>query len=280
MKPNRQRIETSLAVRHVRSIRLAIRGMFNVQQILDAWFSLHDPIDNRDENNPNNITASQGRSWAKVQVQVQNTQRLNEALARVYADGWALGNQLSTYDIARKVLPKAAPSKKQLLNSLNTNWSKWKPGNRAASLLVSPPNGLKRLLEQRNVKIQGMTNTALDRIGTALAEGLLEGSTRREIALDLSDIVDDAGRALTIAGTEMRSAVVNASMDLYQESGVEKVQWLVAEPCDLCMENLEQSPIGIDEDWINGPPPVHPNCMCDISPYVVDTGLFAEQESE
>ena len=280
MKPNRQRIETSLAVRHVRSIRLAIRGMFNVQQILDAWFSLHDPIDNRDENNPNNITASQGRSWAKVQVQVQNTQRLNEALARVYADGWALGNQLSTYDIARKVLPKAAPSKKQLLNSLNTNWSKWKPGNRAASLLVSPPNGLKRLLEQRNVKIQGMTNTALDRIGTALAEGLLEGSTRRQIALDLSDIVDDAGRALTIAGTEMRSAVVNASMDLYQESGVEKVQWLVAEPCDLCMENLEQSPIGIDEDWINGPPPVHPNCMCDISPYVVDTGLFAEQESE
>jgi hypothetical protein len=280
MKPNRQRIETSLAVRHVRSIRLAIRGMFNVQQILDAWFSLHDPIDNRDENNPNNITASQGRSWAKVQVQVQNTQRLNEALARVYADGWALGNQLSTYDIARKVLPKAAPSKKQLLNSLNTNWSKWKPGNRAASLLVSPPNGLKRLLEQRNVKIQGMTNTALDRIGTALAEGLLEGSTRRQIALDLSDIVDDASRALTIAGTEMRSAVVNASMDLYQESGVEKVQWLVAEPCDLCMENLEQSPIGIDEDWINGPPPVHPNCMCDISPYVVDTGLFAEQESE
>ncbi len=280
MKPNRQRIETSLAVRHVRSIRLAIRGMFNVQQILDAWFYLHDPIDNRDENNPNNITASQGRSWAKVQVQVQNTQRLNEALARVYADGWALGNQLSTYDIARKVLPKAAPSKKQLLNSLNTNWSKWKPGNRAASLLVSPPNGLKRLLEQRNVKIQGMTNTALDRIGTALAEGLLEGSTRRQIALDLSDIVDDASRALTIAGTEMRSAVVNASMDLYQESGVEKVQWLVAEPCDLCMENLEQSPIGIDEDWINGPPPVHPNCMCDISPYVVDTGLFAEQESE
>ena len=280
MKPNRQRLETSLAVRHVRSIRLAIKDMFNVQQILDAWFSLHDPIDNRDENNPNKITPAQARSWAKIQVQVQNTQRLNNALARLYADGWALGNQLSTYDIARKVLPKAAPSKKQLLNSLNTNWSKWKPGNRAAALLVAPPNGLKRLLEQRNVKIQGMTNTTLDRIGTALADGLLEGSTRRQIALDLMDIVDDADRALTIAGTEMRSAVVNASMDLYQDSGVEKVQWLVAEPCDLCMENFNQSPIGIDEEWINGEPPVHPNCMCDIAPYVVDTGLFANSESE
>ena len=78
----------------------------------------------------------------------------------------------------------------------------------------------------------------------------------------------------------MRSAVVNASMDLYQDSGVEKVQWLVAEPCDLCMENFNQSPIGIDEEWINGEPPVHPNCMCDIAPYVVDTGLFANSESE
>lgn len=280
MKPNRQRIETSLAVRHVRSIRLAIKDMFNVQQILDAWFSLHDPIDNRDENNPNKITPAQARSWAKIQVHVSNTQRLNNALARLYADGWTLGTQLSTYDIARKVLPKAAPSKKQLLNSLNTNWSKWKPGNRAAALLVAPPNGLKRLLEQRNVKIQGMTNTTLDRIGTALADGLLEGSTRREIALDLMDIVDDADRALTIAGTEMRSAVVNASMDLYQDSGVEKIQWLVAEPCDLCMENFNQSPIGIDEEWINGEPPVHPNCMCDIAPYVVDTGIFASDESE
>ena len=280
MKPNRQRIETSLAVRHVRSIRLAIKDMFNVQQILDAWFSLHDPIDNRDENNPNKITPAQARSWAKIQVHVSNTQRLNNALARLYADGWTLGTQLSTYDVARKVLPKAAPSKKQLLNSLNTNWSKWKPGNRAAALLVAPPNGLKRLLEQRNVKIQGMTNTTLDRIGTALADGLLEGSTRREIALDLMDIVDDADRALTIAGTEMRSAVVNASMDLYQDSGVEKIQWLVAEPCDLCMENFNQSPIGIDEEWINGEPPVHPNCMCDIAPYVVDTGIFASDESE
>jgi hypothetical protein len=280
MKPNRQRIETSLAVRHVRSIRLAIKDMFSVQQILDAWFALHDPIDNRDENNPNKITPAQARDWAKIQVQVQNVQRLNNALARLYADGWALGTQLSTYDIARKVLPKAAPSKKQLLNGLNTNWSKWKPGNRAAAILVAPPNGLKRLLEQRNVKIQGMTNTTLDRIGTALADGLIAGSTRREIALDLFDIVDDASRALTIAGTEMRSAVVNASMDLYQDSGVEKVQWLVAEPCDLCMENFNQSPIGIDEEWINGEPPVHPNCMCDIAPYVVDTGLFANSESE
>ena len=280
MKPNRQRLETSLAVRHVRSIRLAIKDMFNVQQILDAWFSLHDPIDNRDENNPNKITPEQARSWAKIQVQVQNTQRLNNALARLYADGWTLGSQLSTYDIARKVLPKAAPSKKQLLNSLNTNWSKWKPGNRAAALLVAPPNGLKRLLEQRNVKIQGMTNTTLDRIGTALADGLLDGSTRREIALDLMDIVNDASRALTIAGTEMRSAVVNASMDLYQDSGVEQIQWLVAEPCDLCMENFNQSPIGINEEWINGEPPVHPNCMCDIAPYVVDIGIFASSESE
>jgi hypothetical protein len=73
---------------------------------------------------------------------------------------------------------------------------------------------------------------------------------------------------------------VQASRDLYAESGVEQVQWLVADPCDECQENLDQSPIGIDEEWINGDPPVHPNCMCDIAPYVVDTGLWAWLDEE
>jgi hypothetical protein len=47
------------------------------------------------------------------------------------------------------------------------------------------------------------------------------------------------------------------------------VEWLVAEGCDLCEENADASPIGIDEEFPSGDtePPAHPNCMCALAPY-------------
>jgi hypothetical protein len=275
MKPNRTRLQTQLAVRHVRSIRAGVAAMYDVNQILDAWFANQNPIDNSMKNEPVAIADQMARDWVRIHATKVDTERLNSALARVYADGWVLGDSVTLYELARAVgLRKAAPSKKDLSNALQTDWRNWKPGNQAAARLVKPPNGLKRLLDGRGVKIQGMGSTTLNRIGTALADGLRAGSTRREVARAIDEIINDPERALTIAGTEMSSAVVQASYDMYRESGVEQVEWLVADPCDDCQENLDQSPIGIDDSWINGDPPVHPNCMCDVAPYVVDTGLW------
>jgi hypothetical protein len=255
--------------------------MFSIDQILDDWYALQDPIDRPDINMPAKTSSDMARDWVKVHAQKVDTTRLNLALARLYADGWTLGTDLSTYEIARIVrIDKAAPSRKKLSNALRINWNNWSPGNQAAANLVSPPNGLKRLLDGRGIKIQDLSTTTLNRIGTALADGLRSGSTRQSVAEDISYIIGDDARAITIAGTEMSAAVVQASKDLYADSGVEKVEWLVADPCDDCQENLDQSPIGIDEQWINGDPPVHPNCMCDIAPYVVDTGLWAWLEEE
>jgi hypothetical protein len=250
--------------------------VFSVDEILNDWYSLRDPIDSVDENIPAEVSNQLARDWAKIHVRKLDTERLNLALARLYADGWTLGTDISTYEIARAVgLRKAAPSKKDLSNALKMDWKNWRPGNRAAANLVNPPNGLRRLLDGRGIKIQDLSTTTLNRIGTALAEGLMRGSTRQAIAEDLAYILGDDARALMIAGTEMSSAVVQASRDLYADSGVEQVQWLVADPCDECQENYDASPIDIGEQFPNGDPPVHPNCMCDIAPYVVDTqGLF------
>lgn len=281
MKPNRTRLKVALAVRHTRSIKQGMAAVFSVKEILDDWYALQDPIDKPDENNITSVSTVMVRDWAKVHVKKLDTTRLNLALGRLYADGWTLGEDISRYEIAKAIrLNKAAPSRKQLSNALKTDWSKWTPGNQAAANLVSPPNGLKRLLDNRKVKIQDLSTTTLNRIGTALADGLRSGATRQSIADDISYIIGDDARALMIASTEMSAAVVQASRDLYADSGVEKVEWLVADPCDDCQENLDQSPIGIDEQWINGDPPVHPNCMCDIAPYVVDTGLWAWLEEE
>ena len=76
----------------------------------------------------------------------------------------------------------------------------------------------------------------------------------------------------------MSRATAVASRELYQDSGVELVEWLVAEPCDICQENADVSPIRIDETFPSGDtePPAHPNCVCDIAPYVVDTRNIGE----
>jgi len=281
MKPNRTRLRMQIAVRHVRAIRLGLDDMYDTTQMLDDWFHLQDPVGNIAENDRKKISTEMARNWVHVQANKLDTERLNSALGRLYADAWVLGEDITSYEIARAVgLKKAAPNKKTLTNALQIDWSKWKAGNRAAAALTNPPNGLKRLLDSRGVKIQGMGNTTLNRIGTALADGLNRGVTRREMAGLVDSIINDPERALTIAGTEMSSAVVQSSLNLYQESGVEQIEWLVADPCDDCQENLDQSPIGIDEEWINGDPPVHPNCMCDIAPYVVDTGLWAWLDEE
>lgn len=275
MKPNRTRLKTRVAVRFVRSIRLGIKDMFAVDQILDSWFSLQNPMDNLDENLPAKVHSQLARDWVRIHAPKLDITRLNSALGRLYAEAYILGEDITTYELARAVgIQKAAPNKKQMQRALTINWNKWRAGNRAAAALVDPPESLRRLLQSRSIVIQGITNTTLNRIGTALAEGLERGATRKEVADDISYIIGDDSRAITIAGTEMSRAVVQASKDLYADSGVEKIQYLVADPCDECQENYDASPIDIGEQFPNGDPPVHPNCMCDIAPYVVDTGLW------
>ena len=73
-----------------------------------------------------------------------------------------------------------------------------------------------------------------------------------------------------MCSSDLSRAVSVASRDLYEESNVEQVEWLVAEGCDICQENADASPIGIDETFPSGDsePPAHPNCMCALAPYI------------
>ena len=275
MKPNRTRLKTQFAARHARSVRQGIKAMFSPKDIVDFWFASQHPVGNTETNEPYKLQPVLARDWAKIFLKPHSTEKLFNALGRIYADAYILGEDVTNYELAGAVgIQKALPSRAKLQRARKINWNKWTPGNRAAAALVDPPESLRRLLQSRSIVIQGITNTTLNRIGTALAEGLERGATRQDVADDISYIIGDDSRAITIAGTEMSRAVVQASKDLYAESGVEKIQYLVADPCDECQENYDASPIDIGEQFPNGDPPVHPNCMCDIAPYVVDTGLW------
>jgi hypothetical protein len=282
----RNSAKVRLAARRAKLIRDGIKESINTKDVVEAF--LH--------NMPSvNMTTEQARDWARANVRPNNT-ALMAAFRTVYSEAYVLGEDIALSAIAKAKINKA-PTKQQLQRAIGVNWANWKPGNRAAAALVQPPKGLQTLLDRRGVTIQGLNRTSLDRIGTALANALKKGQTpqavvgtileeiagyreklAKDLEIEIDDILSDSERALNIAQTEMSRAVSVANRELYEDSGVELVEWLVAEPCDLCQENADASPIRIDERFPSGDtePPAHPNCVCDIAPYVVDTRNLGE----
>ena len=256
-----------LATRRSKLIVNAINDSFSTEQVVDDFVAM----------NFQSITPQQARQWAQTHVRV-NDDSLRSALFTIYVEAYALGEDIAMSAIGKAKISKA-PTLKELQRAMGINWDTWKPGNKPAALLVRKPRGLSDLLDKRGVTIQGINRTTLDRVGTILARALDKGWTPSEIKGEIADTIDDdTERALTIVQTEMSRAVTTASRQLYEESGVELVEWLVADPCDLCEENADVSPIGIGETFPSGDtePPAHPNCVCDIAPYVADTRNIGE----
>ena len=256
-----------LAARRAKLIREGINQSFSTEQAVDDFVAM----------NFQSITPQEARQWAITNVRT-NDEALRSALFSMYLEAYVLGEDIAMSAIAKARISKA-PTLRQLQQAIGINWDTWKAGNKPAALLVRKPRGLSTLLDNRGVTIQGINRTTLDRIGTILARGLENGWTPSDIKEEIADTIDDDNdRALTIAQTEMSRAVTAASRQLYEESGVELVEWLVADPCDICQENADVSPIRIDDTFPSGDtePPAHPNCVCDLAPYVTDTRDIGE----
>lgn len=83
-----------------------------------------------------------------------------------------------------------------------------------------------------------------------------------------------ADRSMTIARTETMRAAQLGRAEIWDEAAATglidrataQIVWVITdEACDECLENESVSPIGFDDSWPNGDPPVHPNCRCDVS---------------
>lgn len=212
------------------------------------------------------------RSWARAHVRT-NMSAMNDVLAKVYADGYILGQVSGRAAIGLARVRKDAATDEQINNALNVDWSTWTPGNQAAAILAHPQKGLARLLNRRTTTLKGLSDTTLDRIGTGLSQALSLGLPSKELSQWIQnaaeDVVMSPMRALSIANTEMNAAMSVASMDTYQENGVEQVEWIGLEACDYCQENIDASPIPLGSEFPTGDtePPGHSNCRCSISPY-------------
>ena len=133
-------------------------------------------------------------------------------------------------------------------------------------------------------ELEGITDAMDQQISRALAQGLADGLNPRDIARNLNNRVDKIGitRARTLARTEVVSAHAEASLNSYEEAGVEGVD-VEAEvllgpetgpdaPCEDCQEVASDGPYSLDD--ARGLIPVHPSCRCALAPRIVNgTGI-------
>lgn len=238
-------------------IAAAFKGTFNksAKQIAEEWL----------KENPVEKSSKSRQEAIKFLRTILTTDGagLTGALKKTYGDFAALGK---------------ASADEMLGNGKVTNWDTWKPGNGAAAALLEPKGALKQILADREIKlrVKGITNTKIDQIGTALAEGLSRGDNVTMIAKAINEVIGSPTHALLIANTEGARAMVAASTDRYEEAGVSKFEWIVSDPCDICESNEAESRGGVPFGHIFNDgseyPPAHPNCRCDIVP-VVDSAF-------
>lgn len=132
-----------------------------------------------------------------------------------------------------------------------------------------------QLLYTRNFEaLEGITNEVSRQVGRELTQGFAEGVNPDEMARRITDRVDKIGktRATTLARTEIINAHSTATLERYDELGVEEVgvkaEFTTAGDLRVCPEcaALEGEVLKVEE--AKGLIPLHPNCRCAWLPVV------------
>lgn len=106
----------------------------------------------------------------------------------------------------------------------------------------------------------------MDRLASALADGLSAGDNNETIAASMADLSDNAD---VIATTETARAQSAATMETYTDNNVGQWRWLAEDDaCPVCEDNADDSPYDVGD----GPSvPEHPNCRCAYAPIITDS---------
>ncbi len=124
--------------------------------------------------------------------------------------------------------------------------------------------------------LKGITNEMDKAVSRILAQGIIDGKNPRELARMINQKVDSIGirRARAIARSEIVAAHAEASLNAYQEAGIEgvsaEVEFSTAGDDRVCpdCEALNGKVFTIEES--RGVIPVHVNCRCAWLPVVED----------
>ena len=137
------------------------------------------------------------------------------------------------------------------------------------------------LLNQRSITLKQLTQTTLDRINTAVANGVANGHDYKTISQSIYAAINGQSpetiptapmapgsygtdvavqtRADIIAMTETNRAYNAGTIDTYVEAGASGWNWITdGNPCELCLAKEAENPHALDDDV----PPEHPYCQC------------------
>ena len=255
--------DARLAAKNALKIRAAIAQSFDSKRVL-LQYQQTQPIVTK---NPTQDRA-RARSWAVMNIN-PNMQPLKEVMLRVWAEGYVTGEAFADEQIKfAKEISKADGDE-------FVDWKNWRPGDKATALLLRQPNGFKKLLDSQSITFKDFSNKTLFDIGDALAGAVELGLSPQRAAKQIQQHVANPARALSIAITEQNRAMSYATVNRFQDAGLEKMEWEVSSPCAVCAQNANQV-VTIGQPFKSGvtQPPQHPHCRCVLLPVIPD---YAEE---
>jgi hypothetical protein len=252
--------DARIAAKNSLKIMAALRQTFDAKAVYEQYLSTQP---NKTKNPAQD--RARARAWAIMNV-TPNMQALNTVMQRVLAEGYATGEAFADDQIRMAQELKKA-------DDLYTDWANWKPGDRAAALLLRPPDAFQRLLESQGIALKDMSQTTVRDIGNAVADAIDLGMSAERSAKNIMRQVASPARALSIAITEQNRAISFATVERYKQGGLQQMEWEVSDPCDKCAQNAGQVvQIGQPFKSNDTQPPAHPHCRCVLLPVIPDFG--------
>jgi hypothetical protein len=252
--------DARIAAKNALKIMAALRQTFDAKAVYEQYLSTQPNKSDKPAQD-----RARARAWAIMNV-TPNMQALNTVMQRVLAEGYVTGQAF-----ADEQMRIAEELKK--VDDLYTDWANWQPGDRAAALLLRPPDAFQRLLQSQGIALKEMSQTTVRDVGNAVADAIELGMSADRSAKNIMRQVANPARALSIAITEQNRAISFATVERYKQGGLQQMEWEVSDPCKICAQNTNQV-VNIGSAFASGDtqPPAHPHCRCVLLPVIPDFG--------
>jgi SPP1 gp7 family putative phage head morphogenesis protein len=255
-----------IAAKNAVKIRAALHQVTDFKRVFDKYQETHpQPTDNPTQDR------TRARSWLILNVYL-NDEPLRQTVMRAWAEAYVLGQAA-----AGEWIKKTEEANKA--DDIEVNWDKWQPGDKATALLLNPTKGFEAYLQSVNADsyFKKFNKETIVNLGTALSDSIALGLDAESAAVMIGKHVASPARALTIAITEQNRAMSFGSIQRYKEAELQKMEWAVSDPCDICAKNDGQV-IVIGQSFASGDqqPPAHPHCRCVLLPVI--PGMEEEPE--
>jgi hypothetical protein len=255
-----------IAAKNAVKIRAALHQVTDFKRVFDKYQETQpQPTDSTTQDR------TRARSWIILNVYL-NDEPLRQTVMRAWAEAYVLGQVA-----ADEWIKKTKEANKA--DDIEVNWDNWKPGDKATALLLNPTKGFEAYLQSTGGAsyFKKFNKETIVNLGTALSDSIALGLDAESAAAMIGKHVASPSRALTIAITEQNRAMSFGSIQTYKEAGLQKMEWAVSDPCDVCAKNDGQVVV-IGQPFASNDtqPPAHPHCRCVLLPVI--PGMEEEPE--